>query len=171
MKTAPISRHQLGGHKICIEKYYYFSLYFPIFSPAQQDQPLLPSLSLRLTQPITIPIPGSIYIKGNVRIEVGSRVITAGQAKASLSSLEVWSSNGITLTQDDIVLTAGSVYVYGTRNTAALSGDVKLSQPHITITADTADFNWRTKLATFTDNVQVTQGNDTWSAASVTYNV
>lgn len=114
---------------------------------------------------------GLYLLKGNVRIEVGSRIITAGQAKVSLSSLEVWGSDGITLTQDNIYLTAGSVYVYGTRNKAMLSGGVTLSQPHINITADTADFNWRTKLGTFTGNVQVTQGNNTWSAASVTYNI
>jgi lipopolysaccharide export system protein LptA len=115
---------------------------------------------------------GLYLLKGNVRVEDGSRVITAGQAKVSLSSLEVWGSDGITLTQDDIYLTAGSVYVYGTRNKALLSGGVTLTQPHIIfITADTADFNWRTKLGTFTGNVQVTQGNDTWSAASVTYNI
>jgi lipopolysaccharide export system protein LptA len=114
---------------------------------------------------------GLYLLKGNVRIEVGSRVITAGQAKVSLSSLEVWGSDGITLTQDDIVLTAGSVYVYGTQNKAVLGGGVTLSQPHIAITADTADFKWLTKLGTFTGNVQVTQGSDTWSAASVIYNI
>lgn len=113
---------------------------------------------------------GLYMLKGNVRVEVGSRVITAGQAKVSLSSLEVWGSDNITFTQDDIVLTAGSVYAYGSQNKAMLSGGVTLSQPHITITSNTADFNWRTKLAIFTGNVQITQGNDTWSAASVTYN-
>jgi lipopolysaccharide export system protein LptA len=114
---------------------------------------------------------GLYLLKGNVRVEVGSRVITAGQAKVSLSSLEVWGSDGITLTQDNIHLTAGNIYVYGVRNKAVLGGGVTLSQPHITIIADTANFNWRTKLGTFTGNVQVTQGNDTWSASSVTYNI
>lgn len=113
---------------------------------------------------------GLYTLKGHVRVEVGKRIITAGQAKVSLGSLEVWGSDGITLTQEDISLTAGNVYVIGPQNKAALSGGVTLSQPQITITADTADFNWRTKLAVFTGNVQVTQGNDTWSAASVTYN-
>lgn len=114
---------------------------------------------------------GLYLLKGHVRVEVGNRVITAGKAKVNLGSLEVWGSDGITLTQDDIYLTAGSVYIYGTRNQAALSGGVTLSQPHITIAADTADFNWRTKRGTFTGNVQVTQGDNTWSAPSVTYNI
>ncbi|QDR82633.1 LptA/OstA family protein [Sporomusa termitida] len=114
---------------------------------------------------------GLYLLKGNVRIEAGSRMITAGQARVSLSSLEVWGSDGITLTQDNIHLTAGSVYAYGTQNKAVLGGGVTLSQSHITITADTADFNWRTKIGTFTGNVQVTQGSNTWSAASVTYNL
>ena len=114
---------------------------------------------------------GLYVLKGHVRIEVGSRVITAGQAKVSLGSLEIWGSDGITLTQDNIHLTAGSVYVYGTRNKAELVGGVTLSQPHITITADAAEFNWRTKLAKFTSNVHITQGDNTWSAASITYNI
>lgn len=114
---------------------------------------------------------GLYILKGHVRVEVGKRIITAGQAKVSLGSLEVWGSDGITLTQDDSVLTAGSVYVYGTQNKAVLNGGVTFSHPQLTISADTADFNWRTKLGTFTGNVQVTQGNDTWSAASVTYNI
>lgn len=113
---------------------------------------------------------GLYMLKGHVRVEVGNRIITAGRAKVSLGSLEVWGSDGITLTQEDIFLTAGSVYVIGSQNKAALSGGVTLSQPQITITSDTADFNWRTKLAVFTGNVQVTQDNNTWTAASVTYN-
>lgn len=114
---------------------------------------------------------GLYLLKGNVRVEVGNRVITAGQAKVSLSSLEVWGTDGITLTQDSIHLIAASVYIYGRQNRAVLEGGVTFSQPHITITADTADFNWRTKLGTFTGNVQVTQDSNTWSAESITYNI
>lgn len=114
---------------------------------------------------------GLYVLKGHVHIKVGSRVITAGQAKVSLGSLEIWGLDGITLTQDNIQLTAGSVHIYGTRSKAMLSGGVTLSQPHITITADAAEFNWRTKLAPFTGNVHITQGDDTWSAASITYNI
>lgn len=113
---------------------------------------------------------GLYILKGHVRVEVGNRIITAGQAKVSLGSLEVWGSDGITLTQEEIFLTAGSIYVIGSQNKAFLSNGVTLSQPQITITADTANFNWRSKLAVFSGNVQVTQGNDTWTAASVTYN-
>ncbi len=114
---------------------------------------------------------GLYMLKGNVYIEVSNRIITAGQAKVSLSSLEVWGSDGITLTQDNIYLTAGSVYVYGSQKKAVLDGGVTFKQPNLTISADTADFNWRTKLGTFNGNVQITQGDKTWSADSVTYNI
>ncbi|OAM96321.1 Lipopolysaccharide export system protein LptA [Pelosinus fermentans] len=114
---------------------------------------------------------GLYMLQGNVYIEVANRIITAGQAKVSLSSLEVWGSDGITLSQDHIYLTAGSVYVYGRQNKAMLDGGVTFKQPNLTITSDTANFNWRTKLGIFNGQVQITQGDNTWSADSVTYNI
>jgi lipopolysaccharide assembly outer membrane protein LptD (OstA) len=114
---------------------------------------------------------GLYMLTGNVHIEVANRIITAGQAKVSLDSLEVWGSDGITLTQDNFYLTAGSVHVYGTQNKAVLDGGVTFKQPNLTIVADTADFNWRTKLGSFNGNVQITQSDRTWSTESATYNV
>ncbi|HEY3423186.1 MAG TPA: OstA-like protein [Negativicutes bacterium] len=114
---------------------------------------------------------GLYMLTGNVYIEVANRIITAGQAKVSLDSLEVWGSDGITLTQDNIYLTAGSVHVYGTRNRVMLDGGVTFKQPNLTIVADKANFNWRTKLGLFNGNVQITQDDRTWSTDSVTYNV
>jgi lipopolysaccharide export system protein LptA len=114
---------------------------------------------------------GLYMLTGNVHIEVANRTITAGQAKVSLDSLEVWGSGDITLTQDNFYLTASSVHVYGTQNKAVLDGGVTFKQPNLTIVADKADFNWRTKLGSFNGNVQITQGDRTWSAESATYNV
>jgi len=114
---------------------------------------------------------GLYMLTGNVHIEVANRIITAGQAKVSLNSLEVWGSKGITLTQDNFYLTAGSVHVYGSQNKALLDGGVTFKQPYLTIVADTADYNWRTKLGLFNGNVQITQDDRTWTTDSVTYNV
>lgn len=114
---------------------------------------------------------GLYMLKGNVRIEVANRIITAGQAKVSLDSLEVWGSDGITLTQDNIYLTASSVHVYGTQKKAVLDGGVTFKQSNLTIVADTADFNWRTKLGSFSGNVQITQDDHTWTSDAVTYNI
>lgn len=114
---------------------------------------------------------GSYVLNGNVRIEVANRIITAGQAKVSLASLEVWGTDGITLEQGGIYLVADSVYVCVNQNRALINGSVAFKQPDLTITADKTDFNWRTKLGIFSGNVQVTQGNRTWSAETVIYNL
>ncbi len=114
---------------------------------------------------------GLYILKGNVYIEVNDRIITAGQAKVSMSSLEVWGSGGITLTQGNIYLTADSVHVYGGQNRAYIDGNVNFKQGDLAIAADNADFNWGTKLCVFGGNVRITQGDRTSSADSVTYNV
>lgn len=114
---------------------------------------------------------GLYVLKGNVYIEVRNRVITAGQAKVNLATLEVWGAGGITVNQDDIYFTGDSVYVYGTKNRAKIDGGVNFSRTGLAITADKVDFSWDTRVASFTGNVHVSQGANEWTADSVSYNV
>ena len=114
---------------------------------------------------------GLYVLQGNVYIEVRNRIITAGQAKVNLASLEVWGAGGITVKQDDIYFTGDSVYVYGTKNRAEIDGGVKFSRTGLSITADKVDFSWDTRLASFTGNVRVSQGANEWTADSISYNV
>lgn len=114
---------------------------------------------------------GLYVLNGNVYIEAGSRVITAGQARVNPATFEVWGGGGITVSQDDIYFTGDSVYVYGTKDRASITGGVNLSRSGLSIAADSVDFNWRTRVAVFSGNVQVSQGGSNWSAESVSYNV
>lgn len=114
---------------------------------------------------------GQYLLKGNVTVQVGSRLITAGEAKVSIWSMEVWGSGGITLTQDDIYFSGDSVYVNGSQNNARVNGNVTFKRGDLTIAADEAQYNWRTKQGVFSGNVTVTQGDKTWTADSVTYNI
>lgn len=114
---------------------------------------------------------GLYVLKGNVYIEVRNRVITAGEAKVNLATLEVWGAGGITVNQDDIAFTGDSVYVYGTKNRASIDGGVKFSRTGLTISADRVDFSWDTRIASFNGNVHVSQGENEWTADSVNYNV
>jgi len=114
---------------------------------------------------------GMYILKGNVSVQVGSRLITAGEARVSPLSLEVWGSGGITLTQGDIYFTGDSVYVHGTQDTAQISDNVTFVRNDLAIAADKADFNWRSKLGVFRGNVKVTKGDKTWTADTVNYNV
>ena len=114
---------------------------------------------------------GLYVLKGNVYIEVSNRVITAGEAKVNLASLEVWGTGGITVKQDDIYFTGGNVYVYGTKNRAKIDGGVQFSRTDLAIKADNVDFSWDNRIALFSGNVHVTQGFNEWTADSANYNV
>jgi lipopolysaccharide export system protein LptA len=114
---------------------------------------------------------GLYVLKGNVYIGVGNRVITAGMARVSVSSLEVWGTGSITVTQEDIYFTGQDVYVFGKQDQAKIDGGVSFSRTGLTITSDRAEFNWRSKLGVFSGNVKVSQNDNTWTADRVTYNI
>ncbi len=114
---------------------------------------------------------GLYVLDGNVYIEVKNRIITAGQAKVSLASLEVWGGGGITVAQDDIYFTGDSVYVSGTNDRATIEGRINFSRTNITVTADRVDYNWRDKIASFSGNVKVTQNDTVFTADSIKYNL
>ncbi|BBB92803.1 MAG TPA: LptA/OstA family protein [Methylomusa anaerophila] len=114
---------------------------------------------------------GLYVLKGNVFIQVNNRTITAGQAKVDMASLEVWGSGGISVTQDDIHFTGDSVYVCGANSQASIDGGVEFARTNLSIKANKVDFNWRSRIANFCGDVEVTQGNNRWKAANVVYNV
>lgn len=114
---------------------------------------------------------GLYILKGNVHIEARGRVITAGMARVSIASLEIWGSGGVTVTQDDIYFSGDSVYVYGLQDRAAIDGGVTLRRTGLTITADRAEFNWKSKIGVFTGNVTVTRDGKSWTTDTLTYNV
>ena len=114
---------------------------------------------------------GLYNLVGNVYIEVGNRIITAGQAKVNMASMEVAGSGGVTVTQDDIKFSGDNVFVYGASNKADVSGNIIFMRTGLSITADQASFNWKTKLATFTGNVQVITDKGNSVHNSVSYNI
>jgi len=114
---------------------------------------------------------GLYMLNGNVYIEVKNRIITAGQAKVSISTLEVWGSGGITVTQGDIYFTGDNVYVYGVSDRAIIEGNINFSRTNTKITADRVDYNWRDKNAEFSGNVQVLQNDNCLTADSIKYNL
>lgn len=114
---------------------------------------------------------GLYVLNGNVYIEFKNRVITAGQAKVNMGSLEVWGSGGVTVNQDDISFSGDSVYVYGTEDRASVEGNVIFNRTNLKVTANQVNFNWRDKNAIFTGNVQVTQNDTSYTADSAKYNV
>lgn len=114
---------------------------------------------------------GCYMLNGNVLIETNNRIITAGQAKVSIATLEVWGSGGITVTQDDTYFTGDNVYVYGNQNRATIDGNIKFSRTNIKIAASQVNYSWQDKIAVFTGNVQVTQNDHSYVVDTLKYNL
>lgn len=112
---------------------------------------------------------GLHILSGNVHIEHNGRIITAGEAKTNL--VEIWGSGGVTFTQDDLYFTGNTVYVFFPSHQAQISDGVSLSCTGLKITADKVDFNWDTKIATFSGNVNILQNGNSWTADNAKYNV
>ena len=114
---------------------------------------------------------GLYVLNGNVTIQVNNRTITAGMAKVSMASLEVWGSGGVTVTQDDIYFAGDSVYVYGTEQRAKIDGGVLFKRTDLSITADRVDYSWDSKIAVFDGNVKITQNGYSRTVGTICYNV
>ena len=114
---------------------------------------------------------GLYILDGNVYIESKNRVVTAGHAEVSVDNFEVWGTGGISFRQDDIHFTGGSVYVYGKQTRAEIAGGVDFERTGVSITSDGAEYNWKTKVATFKGNVHVNDNGKAWQGDTVSYNV
>lgn len=126
---------------------------------------------VRADQQYLDPTTGLYMLKGNVYIETGNRVITAGEAQVDMAGMEVYGTGGITLKQDDINFSGDSVYVYGTKNQADISGKVHFERTNLCIDSDQVTFNWKTKQAVFSSNVVIQQGNAVTKVDRTVYHV
>ena len=114
---------------------------------------------------------GLYNLEGNVYIEAGSRIITAGTARVNMATLEVTGLGGITVNDGDIKFSGDSVFVSGAQSKADITGNIIFLRKDLTITADQVTFNWKTKEALFTGHVEVKKDKDTKTYESVKYNV
>lgn len=114
---------------------------------------------------------GQYLLEGNVSVSTNSRVIKAGKARVNVISLEVWGTDGVEVTQNDLSFYGDQVYVNGKSSLAQIDGGVKLETNYTTITANQVDYNWKTKIATFHGNVTFTEGDTTSYFSVLQYNV
>lgn len=114
---------------------------------------------------------GLYILQGNVSVETGTRIITAGLAKVNMISMEVWASEGITFSQPGISFSGDTAYIHGSAHEADITGPLQFVQEQNIITASHVIFNWQTKLATFSGNVMATTNEGSYSADSIIYNV
>ena len=115
-------------------------------------------------------IKSSLHVlKGNVTISHSGRVVTAGEAKTNM--LEVWASDNVTFTQDDISFRGDSVYVNIPSNTAKITGNVSYTDSSLSIQAQQVAYDWNSKIATFNGQVKINQNGVTSTQDQVRYHV
>ncbi|WP_018702518.1 MULTISPECIES: LptA/OstA family protein [Sporomusaceae] len=112
---------------------------------------------------------GLHVLKGNVTISHNGRVVTAGEARTNM--LEVWASDNVTFTQDDISFRGDSVYVNIPNNTAKITGNVSYSDNGTRIQSQQVEYDWSSKIATFTGQITLTQNGATSSHEQLRYHV
>lgn len=115
---------------------------------------------------------GQYIISGNIVINLNSGFIAGDKAKVKLSTLEFWGTGGWTLKQEDVTFKGDSAYVVFGKNVAMIEGGADFQRPGLQITADSVDYNWKTKIAEFKGNVIVIQPGQVPAGSDlVRYNV
>lgn len=116
---------------------------------------------------------GCYVLTGNVRVEIGERIITADKAVVNLLTMEVQGDGNINLvsSEDDITFSGDSVTVTGRDKTAFVTGHASFRQGETAIASDSASYNWQTKLAEFRQNVRLTLNGNQTTHDNLTYHV
>ena len=142
-----------------------FMLIFMLVPTALASEPAISSDSQTFN-----PFTGVDDLKGHVHVDLGDRVIDGDTAQVYLYQLKVVAKGNISLTDKPtgIHFDCDQVDVIGNEKTAYVSGNMVFTQDDLRITADSGSFNWKTKNAVFSGNVNV---NGTPQQGDVTYNV
>jgi lipopolysaccharide export system protein LptA len=114
---------------------------------------------------------GLFVLNGNVYIEWRGQKITAGQARASLGTMEIWGGGGVTFALDDMFVKADSVRVISVENRALITGSVAFTRGDLAVSSDRVELNWDKKVARFDGNVKLQSPTESRSADSLLYNI
>ena len=116
---------------------------------------------------------GCYVLTGNVRVEIGERIITADKAAVNLMTMEVLGEGHINLvsSEDDITFSGDSVSVVGREKTAFVTGNAVFRQGETVITSDSASYSWQSKEADFRHNVKLSLNGNQSVHETLTYHV
>ena len=101
------------------------------------------------------PSRGVYSLKGNVYVYASGRSVTANEATFDPASLQVWADGNVTFKQDGMIITGDTLRVYVSKKTAILSGNIMFKNATLAISATEGEYNWKSKVATFKNNVVV----------------
>lgn len=103
---------------------------------------------------------GCYVLKGNVNVGVNNHgfkaTVTADEAQVSVVKQKCWAQGKVKLTQDNIIFGCDRAYLQWQTKTAEVTGTVRFeNKKSVTITSDTAVFNWEEKIVDFYGKVIV----------------
>lgn len=138
----------------------------------------LPSLCLAAEPVITSdtrtfnPLSGVYDLSGNVFVQFPAHdtmmTITGDYTQVNIYKMEVHGNSNIKLSYADMNFSCDKVDVYSSQRTAYVSGNLSFKDGTNIITADSGTYNWKTKEASFSGNVNV---NGTPQQKDIVYNV
>lgn len=136
-------------------------------SKAEQNSNFKITSDVRHFNPMTgiYDLNGHVYVKFPTHGEY--LIIKADSAQFKLYNQEVTAKNNINLEFGDLIFKCDNVFTPIRERTAYVNGNILFTHKDKKITADSAVYNWKTKLATF-KNASL---NGKTKRANLTYNV
>ncbi|MCR5833146.1 MAG: hypothetical protein K6G55_00610 [Selenomonadaceae bacterium] len=103
---------------------------------------------------------GAYVLKNNVYVKVDNHgfaaTVTADEAVVSLVEQKCWADGNVKLKHDDVDFGCEHAYMYWQDKLATVVGSVNFQNKNfVTITSDTAVFNWDTKIVDFYGDINL----------------
>lgn len=110
-------------------------------------------------------------LSGDVYIRHKSRTVKADYAEYNLLKQIVKAKGNITFVDGDFAASCQTLIAYITAENVDLADNVSFRRDNLAITANTANFNWQSKLAVFRQNVKINDGGSRHKSELATYSI
>ena len=116
---------------------------------------------------------GAYVLKNNVHVAVDNHgfraTVTADEALVSVAKQKCWADGNVKLTHEDIIFSCERAYMQWSTRTATVIGKVKFENKNsVTITSNTAVFNWDSKIVDFYGKINLKSNKKVKLADGVT---
>ncbi len=137
----------------------------PITSLTASVQPVISANSVRYDEQL-----GRYICHGNVRINLGDRLIAADEAQITSDLSAIWTQGHAKLTEGENTFSSEAIYARPLDSVAYFFGDrCKLKRPGLAIDSDSIEYNWQDKTADFDGHVLLIDSSGERVAAHLEY--
>lgn len=133
---------------------------------ADSDQPVITAKNKKFDV-----FAATYVLSGDVYIQHKSRTVKADYAEYNLLKQEVKAKGNILFVDGDFSASCQALTAYILEENVDLSAGVVFRRDNLRITANTANFNWQSKLAVFRQNVKINNNGKQSKTELATYNV